>query len=36
MRLLDLSPNTVETRLHPARLALRELLDPYFREGEKL
>jgi len=32
-RLLDLTPGAVKTRLHRARLALRQLLDPYFREA---
>ena len=32
-RLLDLTPGAVKTRLHRARLALRELLDPHFREA---
>ena len=30
--LLGLTPGAVKTRLHRARLALRQLLDPYFRE----
>jgi len=29
--LLELTPGAVKTRLHRARLALRELLDPHFR-----
>jgi len=32
-RLLDLTPGAVKTRLHRARLALRQLLDPHFREA---
>ena len=32
-QLLDLTPGAVKTRLHRARLALRQLLDPYFREA---
>ena len=28
---LEISPGAVKTRLHRARLALRELLDPHFR-----
>ncbi len=31
---LEISPGAVKTRLHRARLALRELLDPHLREGE--
>ncbi|MFZ4574123.1 MAG: sigma-70 family RNA polymerase sigma factor [Phycisphaerales bacterium] len=31
---LELSEAAVKTRLHRARLALRSLLDPHFREGE--
>ena len=31
-RLLEVSPNAVKIRLHRARQALRELLDPHFRE----
>lgn len=31
-RLLAISPNAVKIRLHRARQALRELLDPHFRE----
>jgi RNA polymerase sigma-70 factor (ECF subfamily) len=31
--LLGMTPNAVKTRLHRARLALRELLDPHFRGG---
>jgi RNA polymerase sigma-70 factor (ECF subfamily) len=30
-KMLELSPGAVKTRLHRARLALRELLDPHFR-----
>jgi len=30
---LGISPSAVKTRLHRARQALRELLDPYFREA---
>lgn len=30
---LGVSPSAVKTRLHRARQALRELLDPYFREA---
>ncbi|MHC4452402.1 MAG: sigma-70 family RNA polymerase sigma factor [Planctomycetota bacterium] len=30
-KLLDLTPGAVKTRLHRARLALRQLLDPHFR-----
>jgi RNA polymerase sigma-70 factor (ECF subfamily) len=30
---LGLTPNAVKTRLHRARLALRALLDPHFRDG---
>ena len=32
-KLLDLTPGAVKTRLHRARLALRQVLDPYFREA---
>lgn len=31
---LEISPGAVKTRLHRARLALRELLDPYLRADE--
>ena len=31
-QLLGLTPGAVKTRLHRARLALRQLLDPYFHE----
>jgi len=34
--LLDVSAAVVKTRLHRARLALRTLLDPYFRQGAVL
>ena len=30
-KMLELTPGAVKTRLHRARLALRELLDPHFR-----
>jgi RNA polymerase sigma-70 factor (ECF subfamily) len=33
-RLLDVNANTVKTRLHRARQALRTLLDPHFRRDE--
>lgn len=33
--LLGLTESAVKTRLHRARLALRNLLDPYFREARK-
>lgn len=33
-RMLELSPNAVKTRLHRARQALRNLLDPVLREEE--
>jgi len=32
-RLLDVTDSAVKTRLHRARQALRNLLDPHFREG---
>ena len=32
-RMLELSPGAVKTRLHRARLALRQRLDPFFREA---
>ncbi|MHC4955749.1 MAG: sigma-70 family RNA polymerase sigma factor, partial [Planctomycetota bacterium] len=32
-KMLELSPGAVKTRLHRARLALRQQLDPYFREA---
>jgi len=31
---LEITPGAVKTRLHRARLALRELLDPHLRAGE--
>jgi RNA polymerase sigma-70 factor (ECF subfamily) len=31
---LGITPGAVKTRLHRARLALRELLDPHLREGD--
>jgi RNA polymerase sigma-70 factor (ECF subfamily) len=34
-RMLDTSVGVVNTRLHRARQALRTLLDPHFREGER-
>ena len=32
--LLEISANAVKIRLHRARQALRELLDPHLRQGE--
>ena len=34
-RVLEVSENAVKIRLHRARQALRELLDPHFRKGRK-
>jgi RNA polymerase sigma-70 factor (ECF subfamily) len=35
-KLLDLTPGAVKTRLHRARLALRQLLDPHFRPDQSV
>ena len=35
-KMLDLTPGAVKTRLHRARLALRQLLDPYFRPEDSV
>ncbi|MEM8884519.1 MAG: sigma-70 family RNA polymerase sigma factor [Planctomycetota bacterium] len=35
-QMLDLTPGAVKTRLHRARLALRELLDPHFRPEQSV
>ena len=33
--LLGISTGAVKTRLHRARMALRNLLDPYFRQSQE-